>query len=109
MSWVFLTAAIAFEIAATMALRASDGLRKKSWAPVILGGYVICFVFLSLALRAGMAVGVAYGIWAAAGIALTAIIARVAFQDPLTKVMGLGIALIAVGVLLVEFGAQAAH
>ncbi|MEU2663353.1 SMR family transporter [Micromonospora sp. NPDC007220] len=109
MSWVFLAAAIAFEVAATMALRASEGLRRKAWAPVVVGGYVTCFVFLSLALRAGMAVGVAYGVWAAAGIALTAIIARFAFNDPLTKVMMLGIGLIAGGVLLVELGATSAH
>ncbi|MCX4391199.1 multidrug efflux SMR transporter [Micromonospora peucetia] len=109
MSWVFLAAAIAFEITATMALRASEGLRNKAWAPVVVGGYVTCFVFLSLALRNGMAVGVAYGIWAAAGIALTAIIARLVFRDPLTKVMMLGIGLIAAGVLLVELGAQTAH
>ena len=60
MSWVYLAAAIVFEVTATMALRASEGLRNKAWAPLILGGYVICFVFLSLALRNGMALGVAY-------------------------------------------------
>lgn len=58
MSWVFLAAALAFEVTATMALRASEGLRNKAWAPAVVGGYVTCFVFLSLALRAGLAVGV---------------------------------------------------
>jgi small multidrug resistance pump len=52
-----------------------------------------------------MAVGVAYGVWAASGIALTAVIARVAFGEPLTRTMGAGIALVALGVLLVELGA----
>ncbi|WP_433393727.1 DMT family transporter [Micromonospora sp. KLBMP9576] len=106
MSWVFLAAAIALEVTATMALRASDGLRRKAWAPVVVGGYVSCFVFLSLALRNGMAVGVAYGVWAAVGIALTAILARLVFGEPLTRVMMLGIALVAAGVLLVELGAH---
>jgi small multidrug resistance pump len=106
MSWVYLAAAIAFEVTATMALRASEGLRNKAWAPLIVGGYVICFVFLSLALRNGMAVGVAYGVWSAAGIALTAVIARIAFREPLTATMTAGIALIAAGVLLVELGAH---
>ncbi|MEH1100148.1 DMT family transporter [Micromonospora sp. CPCC 205561] len=109
MSWIFLAAAIASEVTATMALRASEGLRRKAWAPVVVGGYVTCFVLLSLALRGGMPVGVAYGIWAATGIALTAVVARLVFGDPLTRVMTLGIGLIAAGVLLVELGAQSAH
>ena len=51
-----------------------------------------------------MPLGVAYGIWAAAGVALTAIGSRVFFKEPLTRVMVLGIALIMAGVLLVELG-----
>lgn len=108
MSWLFLTVAIVCEVTATMAMRASDGFRKKAWAPVVLGGYLACFVLLSLTLRHGMAVGVAYGIWAAAGIALTAIIARVVFREALTLTMAAGIGLIAAGVLVVELGARAA-
>lgn len=56
-----------------------------------------------------MALGVAYGIWAAAGVALTAVLARVIFSEPLTRVMAFGIVLVAVGVLIVEIGATAAH
>ncbi len=56
-----------------------------------------------------MALGVAYGIWAASGVALTAILARVIFHEPLTRTMALGILLIAVGVLTVELGANLAN
>jgi hypothetical protein len=55
--------------------------------------------------RAGVRPGLAYGMWAASGVALTAVGARVFFKDGLTKRMGAGIALIAVGVLLIELGA----
>lgn len=106
MTWLFLAAAIGCEVGATMSLRASDGLRDKRWAPLIAVGYLACFSFLTLALREGLAIGVAYGIWAASGVALTAVIAHLAFRDPLTRTMGAGIALIAVGVLLVELGAH---
>jgi small multidrug resistance pump len=105
MGWLALTGAIVIEVFATMAFRASEGLRKKAWAPAIVGGYVISFWLLSVALRHGIAVGVAYGIWSATGIALAALLARVFFREPLTRVMLAGIALIAVGVLLVELGA----
>lgn len=106
MTWMFLAAAIGCEVAATMSLRASDGLRDKRWAPLIVVGYLACFSFLTLALKAGLAVGVAYGIWVASGVALTAVLAHLAFRDPLTRTMGAGIALIAMGVLIVELGAH---
>lgn len=105
MTWLLLCGAIAFEVAATMCLRVSDGLTDKRWMPAVAGGYLVSFVFLTLVLRHGMALGVAYGVWAATGIALTAVFARAFFGDPLTRRMGVGLALIAAGVLLVEVGA----
>jgi small multidrug resistance pump len=63
---------------------------------------------MALALAQGMPIGIAYGIWAACGVALTAVGARVFFKDRLTKRMGAGTALIALGVLLIELG-SAAH
>jgi len=105
-SWVFLAGAILCEVAATASLRASDGGRKRRWLPVVLGGYLISFTCLSFSLRAGMPIGVAYGVWSAIGVALTAVLARAIFGDPLTRTMMAGIALIAAGVLLVELGAH---
>ena len=52
----------------------------------------------------GVPLGVAYGIWAAAGVAIIAVVSRLLFDEPLTWVMGLGIVLIVGGVLLVEVG-----
>ncbi|MFE0349877.1 DMT family transporter [Streptomyces griseoluteus] len=49
--------------------------------------------------------GVAYGIRGAAGVALTAVASRALFGEPLTRVTGAGICLIAVGVLCIELGA----
>ena len=106
MTLLLLAAAILSEVSATLALRAADGFTHKRWLPVVVVGYVASFFLLAVVLDRGMAVGVAYGIWAAAGVALTAVAARFLFRDPLTKVMGLGIALIAAGVLVVEIGAS---
>ena len=44
----------------------------------------------------------AYGIWTACGVALVAVAARVLFREPLTWLMGFGIALIVAGVLTIE-------
>ena len=109
MSWLFLAGAIVSEVAATMALRASEGLRRKIWAIPVALGYLLAFVLLGLALEAGMPVGVAYGTWAATGIAMTVILARVLFREPLTRTMTLGIVLIVLGVIVVEIGAGSGH
>lgn len=102
--WLFLAGAIATEVTATMALRASEGLRRRGWIPVIAVGYVAAFVLLSLGLASGLPLGVAYGIWAATGVALTAVLARLIFDEPLSLTMVFGILLIGAGVLLVEVG-----
>lgn len=103
MSWIYLASAILVEVAATLSLRmAAQG--ERLWFIAVGIGYAAAFVFLTLALSGGIALGVAYGIWAASGVALTAFASRVLFKEPLTKVMGLGIALIVAGVLLIELG-----
>lgn len=107
MSALFLVGAIVSEVIATLSLRASEGLRKKAWAAPIAVFYAAAFGLLALALAEGMPVGIAYGIWAASGVALTALGARVFFKDPLTARMGIGIGLIAVGVLVIELGVAA--
>jgi small multidrug resistance pump len=104
--WALLIAAIAIEVAATLSLRASQD--HSAWLVVVVGGYLGAFVLLTLVLRAGMPVGVAYGIWGASGTALTAVLAAAVFGDPFTWPIVGGIALIVAGVLLVEFGSQRA-
>ncbi len=103
MAWIFLVGAIAFEITGTLSLRMA--VDKKRWYIGVSLGYVLAFAMLSLTLAEGMALGVAYGIWAAAGVALTAVLGRILFDEPFTWLMGLGITLIAGGVLLIEVGA----
>ncbi|CAH0207579.1 DMT family transporter [Plantibacter cousiniae (nom. nud.)] len=107
MTWLLLAGAIVTEVAATLSLRASEGLRKKRWIAPVAVFYVTAFGLLTIALANGMPVGIAYGIWAACGVALTAIGARVLFKEELTPKMIVGIALIAVGVLVIELGSQA--
>ncbi|WP_412148157.1 DMT family transporter [Curtobacterium flaccumfaciens] len=103
MGWVLLAIAIVTEVGATISLKlATDG--KRVWYVAVVAGYLIAFSLLAVALTLGLPIGVAYGIWAATGVALTAILGRVLFREPLTALMLGGIALIIVGVLLVELG-----
>lgn len=104
MTWLLLALAIASEVTATLSLRASEGFRRRRWIPVIVVGYLAAFTLLGTILAMGMPVGVAYGIWAAAGVAVTAVLGRVIFKDHFSALMAVGVALIAVGVAMIEFG-----
>ena len=104
MSGLYLVAAIASETTGTLSLKlASDG-RGLRWYGLVMGGYLAAFAMLTVTLKAGMPLGVAYGIWSAGGVAVTAIASRLLFSEPLTRTMVAGIAFIMAGVLLVELG-----
>lgn len=104
MMWLLLTTAILTEVSATLCLRlASQG--KSIWYIVVGIGYVLAFTLLSLTLDQGMSLGVAYGTWASAGVALTAVASRIFFKEHLTPLMTAGLGLIVAGVLLIELGA----
>ena len=100
--WLTLAGAIIVEVVATLSLRASDGFSKRAWIAPIVVGYLLSFYLLYLSLGLGMPVGIAYGVWSACGVALVAVFARFLFQEPLTLMMALGIALIIGGVLTIE-------
>jgi small multidrug resistance pump len=101
--WLLLTTAIVLEVASTLALRVAAAGRRL-WYVAVVTGYVLSFALLTGALHRGLGIGVAYGIWSAVGVALTALASRWLFKEPLTLVMAGGIALIAVGVWLIETG-----
>ncbi|MCE0459469.1 DMT family transporter [Curtobacterium flaccumfaciens] len=103
MGWVLLSVAIVAEVAATISLKVATDGRRWFLVPVAVG-YLVAFSLLAVALTLGLPIGVAYGVWAASGVALTAILGRVLFKEPLTTLMLGGIALVIVGVLLVELG-----
>lgn len=107
MMWLTLAGAIVVEVFATLSLRASNGFRNRKWIVPVVSGYVVAFTLLALTLAQGMPVGIAYGVWSAAGVALVAVIARAIFGEPLTPVMMGGIVLIIAGVLTIELSGSA--
>lgn len=106
MTWLLLLGAIGFEISGTLSLRASDGFARLGWVFPVVAGYVLSFMLLGLVLKRGMPVGVAYGVWSAVGVVVTAVLARYLFGDPFTWLMGAGVVFIGAGVFLLEFGAD---
>lgn len=101
---LFLMGAILLEVAATLSLK---GALSNPWLyAVLVIGYASAFAMFSLALRAGFPLVAAYGIWAALGVVLTACLSAVLFAEQISPLVALGIAIIVVGVVLVETGAS---
>ncbi|MGX6508994.1 DMT family transporter [Rhodococcus sp. SJ-2] len=106
-TWMLLLCAIIGEVAATLSLKAA--LDRPPFYAVVVIGYIGAFGFLSLVLRRGMALGVAYGIWGATGVAATAVLSAHLYDEPMSGAMACGLALIAIGVLVVELGSHTAN
>lgn len=106
-AWLLLAGAILAEVTATLSLRGA--LDQPPLYVVVVLGYALSFVFLALVLRRGMGLGVAYGIWGASGVVLTAAFSALLFGESLTALKIAGIVLIAAGVAVVEIGSQRAR
>lgn len=72
--WLFLTTAIASEVIATSALKASEGFTRLVPSVVVVTGYAAAFYFLSLTLKT-MPLGTAYAAWSGLGTVLVAAVA----------------------------------
>jgi small multidrug resistance pump len=107
LKWVLLAVTIGLEVMGSLSLKAA--LDAPGWYVTVVIGYIGAFALLSRVLKLGMAIGVAYGIWGACGVALTALFSALLFGEPLTLPMLGGIALIILGVLTIELGSQRAQ
>lgn len=102
--WLCLAVAILVEVSASLALKAA--LESSGWYAVVVCGYVSAFALLTVCLRLGVAVSVAYSVWGAGGVTLTALASALLFGDNLTWVMGVGMTFILGGVITVEIGSR---
>jgi small multidrug resistance pump len=105
MSNLHLGLAIGAEIVGTALLKVSDGF-SNLWATVAtLIAYGVSFYFLSLALRT-IPVGVAYAVWSAVGIVVISLIGWVAFDQRLNGAAIAGMALVVIGVVVIQIAIQ---
>ncbi|ULQ48215.1 SMR family transporter [Flagellatimonas centrodinii] len=99
--WMLLSAAIVAEVFGTSFLKASEGFTRLWPSLAVIGGYVVAFYCLSLALRE-VPVGIAYAIWAGAGVALIAVIGWLFLGQALDAAAVAGIGLIVAGVVVLN-------
>ncbi|TKI05321.1 DMT family transporter [Martelella alba] len=101
MTYVFLLIAIISEVIATTSLKASAGFTRLYPSVMVIVGYLISFLLLSLVLKS-MPVGIAYASWAGLGIVFVAIAGYLFFDQRLDFYAILGMALIIAGVLIIN-------
>ena len=100
--WIYLSVAIVSEVIATSALKASEGFSRPWPSLIVAAGYITAFYFLSLTLKT-IPVGVAYAIWAGAGVALITLIAWAFLGQTLDAPAVIGLILIVAGVVVLNF------
>ncbi|MCP2236839.1 DMT family transporter [Prauserella halophila] len=103
-AYLLIAGAIVAEVAGTVSLKLSEGFSRLLPSIVVVVGYGTAFVLLGQALKHGMPVGVAYAIWAAAGVALVALIGSAFLDEPMNLTMIAGLVLVMGGVALLETG-----
>lgn len=101
MSYLYLAIAIVAEVVATSALKSAEGFTRLAPSALVVVGYAIAFFCLSLTLRT-LPVGIAYAIWSGVGIVLVTAIAWFLYGQKLDLPALIGLALIIVGVLVIN-------
>jgi small multidrug resistance pump len=99
--WIYLAVAIVSEVAATSALKATEGFSRLWPSLIVVIGYGLAFYFLSLTLRT-IPVGIAYAIWSGAGVALIALVGWAFLGQSLDGPAVAGMALIVAGVVVLN-------
>lgn len=104
--FALLAVAIAIEVASTAALPRTDGFREPFWAVVVVTGYAVAIWLLALVVQR-LPVSVTYAVWSGLGTAAIAVVGVLFLGESWNPVKILAIALIVVGVVVLNL--QAAH
>ncbi len=98
MSYLYLAAAILFEICGTTCMKLSEGFTRTLPSILIFVFYGISFVSFTIALKK-IDVSVAYAIWAGLGVAMISFIGFIGFNEPMPLIKIMFLALIIIGVV----------
>jgi quaternary ammonium compound-resistance protein SugE len=102
MAWVVLVCAGLLEIVWATALKQSEGF-SRLWPSVIgIGGALVSFVLLAVALR-HLPAGTGYAVWVGIGAVGVSIAGIVAFGEPVSVARVLFLSIIVVGIVGLRF------
>ncbi len=101
MAAFYLSIAIIAEVIATSALKSSEAFTRLGPSLIVITGYSAAFYFLAIALRT-IPIGIAYAIWAGAGITIITVVGALAFKQIPDTAAIIGITLIVAGVIVIN-------
>ncbi|AOE63525.1 multidrug efflux SMR transporter [Pseudomonas corrugata] len=108
-AYYYLAIAICAEVIATVSMKAVKGLSTPLPLVLVIAGYGIAFWMLTLVVRS-VPVGVAYAVWAGMGIVMVSVAALFIYGQKLDVPAMLGMALIVLGVVVIQlFSKTAGH
>ncbi|MEV6116837.1 multidrug efflux SMR transporter [Streptomyces sp. NPDC052109] len=103
MGYLTLAGAIAAEVAATTAMKYSEGFSRLWPSLVTAVGYLVSFALLARTLKT-VQIGTAYAIWSGVGTAAIAVLGLLLFGEGLSAAKVGGILLIIGGVVVLNLG-----
>ncbi len=107
-AWIWLIAAICFEVAGTTAMKMSAGFTTTVPSVAMFLFYLLSLTALTYALRR-FDVSMAYAIWSGLGTALITIVGIYLFKEPVSILKLGSIVLIIVGVVGLHLSTEGSH
>ncbi|MGD0897291.1 MAG: multidrug efflux SMR transporter [Thermoguttaceae bacterium] len=105
MSWLYLVAAVVVETIGTACMKLSEGFHKLVPSVLLFIFYALSFGLITLAVKGErIEVSVAYAIWSGAGTALIAVVGILWFQESVTLLKVVSLAMIVLGVVGLNIG-----
>ena len=105
MPWIFLLAAILFEVAGITSMKLSRGFSEPAPSVAVLVLYLLSAIAVIMALKR-LDLSMVYAIWAGVGTALAAMIGMACFREPLTLFKIGSLALVILGVVGLSLDAR---
>jgi small multidrug resistance pump len=96
--WIYLSAAILFEVAGITSMKLSRGLSEPLPSLAVIVFYICSATAVILALKR-IELSTAYAVWSGVGTALAAMIGMVYFREPLSLFKLASLALVILGVV----------
>ena len=96
--WLYLAAAILFEVAGTISMKLSDGFTRMIPSITLFVCYAASFTALTFSLKK-IDLSIAYAVWAGVGTALVVLVGIVYFRESVTVMKSASICLIILGVV----------
>lgn len=101
MSYIYLAAAIIFEIIGTMLLPVSDNFTKPFPSLGLIVAYVLSFYFLTFAIKT-IPIAIVYATWAGLGVFSVSLLSYIIYGQALKWQSILGLFFIVLGVIIVN-------